>query len=333
MAEIVLAVGSSHSPTLNSPAEEQELHAEVDKGMPSWPRQLVDKSGKKVSYDELLAQAPADLVEQIKPEVIEQRVADCQTNMDRLEKEIEVANLDALIIVGDDQKEQFFDDNMPAVLIYWGETIPNTTLDLPEDAPEFWKHARSMYHEQEGLHEYPVASDLARHMISHMIDHDFDVSHAKKLRFERGEGHAFGYVHRRLMRNKVTPIVPVALNTYFPPNQPRPSRCYQLGQEIRRAVEAWDKNARVGILASGGLSHFTIDEDLDQDMLRALKAHDADALRNLPREKLNAGNSEIRNWITMAGASEHLDVKWMEYIPCYRSAAGTGCAMAFGILA
>ena len=34
------------------------------------------------------------------------------------------------------------------------------------------------------------------------------------------------------------PIVPVALNTYFPPNQPRPRRCYALGQAIRAAVRS-----------------------------------------------------------------------------------------------
>jgi hypothetical protein len=51
-----------------------------------------------------------------------------------------------LIIVGDDQMEQFFHDNMPAVLVYWGDIIPNTVCDLPDEAPEFWKRARSLYH-------------------------------------------------------------------------------------------------------------------------------------------------------------------------------------------
>ena len=43
MAELVFAAGTSHSPSLNSTAEEQLLHAEVDQGLPSWPRQLTDK--------------------------------------------------------------------------------------------------------------------------------------------------------------------------------------------------------------------------------------------------------------------------------------------------
>jgi hypothetical protein len=333
MAQLVFAAGTSHSPSLNSTAEEHLMHAEVDRGLESWPRQLVDKLGNPRTYEELLAEAPPDIAEQITVEVLEERVAACQANIARMEKAIEDAALDALIIVGDDQREQFFDDNMPAILIYWGEVIQNTVLQLPEDDPEFWKKARSMYHEETGTREYPVRSDLARHLIDHLIDNDFDVSQAKRLRFDRGEGHAFGFAHKRLMHNKIVPIVPVAINTYFPPNQPRPKRCYALGREIRRAVEAWDEEARVGILASGGLSHFTVDEDLDRGVLDAMRSHDAEALCTIPLNKLKTGNSEIRNWIAVAGASEHLDMKWMDYIPCYRSPAGTGCAMGFAALA
>ena len=88
---------------------------------------------------------------------------------------------------------------------------------------------------------------------------------------------------------------------------------------------------RVGILASGGLSHFTVDEELDRGVLDALKRGDGAALSAIPVQKLNSGNSEIRNWITLAGAVGHLNNVWQEYIPCYRSAAGTGCGMGFAL--
>ena len=88
---------------------------------------------------------------------------------------------------------------------------------------------------------------------------------------------------------------------------------------------------RVGILASGGLSHFTVDEELDRGLLDACKRNDGEALSSIPVEKLNSGSSEIRNWITVAGAASHLKVEWQEYIPCYRSAAGTGCGMGFSV--
>ncbi len=84
----------------------------------------------------------------------------------------------------------------------------------------------------------------------------------------------------------------------------------QLGQAIRKAVQSAKGNERVGILASGGLSHFTVDEELDRGVLAACQKNDVEALASIPVEKLNSGSSEIRNWIAVAGAAgafeEHL---------------------------
>lgn len=327
MADIVLGIGTSHSPLLASPAEDYPKHAEIDaKG-----RRHYDKSGRPCTYGDLLAQAEPSIRDQIEPEVLAERSARCTANVERLAGVIADAKLDALIIVGDDQNEQFFDDNMPSILIYTGETIENNPLQMEEDAPAFWRKARSQYHESSGPRAYPVASTLGVHLIESLMDGGFDISHSKRLAKAHGEGHAFGFVHVRLMTNSVIPIVPVALNTYFPPNQPRPKRCYELGQAIAKAVRSAPGNARVGILGSGGLSHFTVDEELDRLLLDAFRRKDGAALGAIPMAKLNSGSSEIRNWITVAGASEQLDTAWQEYIPCYRSPAGTGCGMGFAV--
>jgi 3-O-methylgallate 3,4-dioxygenase len=44
-----------------------------------------------------------------------------------------------------------------------------------------------------------------------------------------------------------------------------------------------------------------------------------------------SGTSEVKNWITVAGilAETKLRMKLLDYVPCYRSEAGTGNAMAF----
>jgi hypothetical protein len=327
MADIVLGIGTSHSPLLNSPAEDYPKHAAIDAS----GRKLVDKNGRSCTYGELLEQADPSIKQQIEPQVLEERSARCTANIARLAREIADATLDALIIVGDDQHEQFFEDNMPAILVYWGETIENNPLHMDEDAPQFWRKARSQFHEAEKPRQYPVDSKLGLHLIESLIDQGFDISHSKRLSKEHGEGHAFGFVHRRMMNDHVVPIVPVALNTYFPPNQPRPRRCYALGQAIRAAVRTAKGSERVGILASGGLSHFTVDEELDHSVLDACKRNDGEALASIPLQKLNSGNSEIRNWITVAGAAGHLKNVWQEYVPCYRSAAGTGCGMGFAL--
>jgi hypothetical protein len=83
------------------------------------------------------------------------------------------------------------------------------------------------------------------------------------------------------------------------------------------------------LVASGGLSHFVVDEELDQQLLDAIAGDDAAVLRAIPAERLQAGSSEIRNWIAVAGAMAGRELAYREYVPCYRTAAGTGCAMGF----
>lgn len=325
MARLAAAFGSSHSPALNSPAEDLAGHA----GRDAQFRHHLDRDGNRVSYEELLRLAHPRLKAEISPELIAQRVAACERHIDRLASAIAEAKLDALIVVGDDQKEQYFEDNLPAFLVYCGGTIVNGVLELPAQAPGYWRRARAQYHEPEQPREYPVAADLALYMVRFLVEAEFDVAYAGSLAKPRGEGHAFGFVHRRLLARGIVPIVPVVVNTYYPPNQPRPRRCFQLGKAIAEAVRSWKEDARVGILASGGLSHFTIDEELDRAVLDACRDADEEALCALPLAKLNSGNSEIRNWIVAAGAAAGLPTRWQEYVPLYRTPAGTGCGMAF----
>jgi aromatic ring-opening dioxygenase catalytic subunit (LigB family) len=144
-----------------------------------------------------------------------------------------------------------------------------------------------------------------------------------------GFGHAFGFVVKRLFKGKSIPIVPVLLNTYYPPNVMSAGRCVDVGQKMREVIEAMDSDCRVAIIASGGLSHFITDEDLDRKVLKGLSTGDMDILKSIPRCALNSGSSEILNWLLTAGALSGLTVKWTEYEPVYRTPAGTGIGLGF----
>ena len=327
MADLVLAMGTSHSPMLGSPAADILVHAERDRTNPG----LLNKEGAPTSYAALAATADPAIAAQLAPEIIEDRTRICRESLDRLGAALAEARPDAVIVIGDDQREQFHDDNMPAMLIYRGDTIANFPSSLPADAPQYWHRARAQYFEPRTPRDYPVDAGLARHLIESLIADGFDISQSNVLPRQRGEGHAFGFVHRRLMKERVVPLVPVMLNTYYPPNQPSPARCHALGRAIAAAVARWPGGKRIAVVASGGLSHFTVDEELDTAVLDAISDGDGAPLSGLPREKLNSGNSEIRNWIAMAGAARELQTEWREYVPFYRSPAGTGCGMAFGV--
>ena len=125
------------------------------------------------------------------------------------------------------------------------------------------------------------------------------------------------------------PIVPVLQNTYYPPNQPTVKRCHAFGKSLAAAIGEWNSDARVAVVASGDLSHFVVDEEFDQRCLKGMLDNDLDILYSLPKEKLNSGTSEVKNWITVSAAVDHLKMKLVDYVPGYRTLAGTGCAMGF----
>lgn len=324
MAEIVLGIGASHTPMLNASVADWQRYVELD-----LKRDLLTREGDPTTFDALVQTADADMAEKISAGAMAKRHARVMQNVKTLEKAVLEARLDTLIVVGDDQQELYHDGNMPCMLIYRGATIPNVPLPAKTRGPDWARPMIARYYETERPKDYPVDSALAHHLIDSLIEQEFDVSCSDSVAAGEGEGHAFAFVHNRLLKGHDIPVVPVCLNTYYPPNQATPRRCYRFGQAIAAAVRSYKKDMRVGILASGGLSHFTIDEELDSGVLDALKNKDAEYLQSLPARKLQAGSSEIRNWICIAGALEPLPVTWMDYQPGYRSLAGTGTGMGF----
>ena len=330
MAEVVASLGSSHSPQLSMTADTWARRGEHDRHNPG----LIGTDGTVSTYDGLMSRLnEADLAriaKEITPEKLQQRHDANQKGIQSVSEALYRADPDVLVMVGDDQQEYLRDDNMPGICMYWGESV--LVKGRAPASPATGDKPLLGYADEDKA--VPVASALGKHLIEHLVEAEFDIGRSNFLDPNRGRagggiGHAFGFVYHRLMTGKIIPAVPIMVNTYYPPNQPTPKRCYDLGRALRSAVEAWPQKARVVVMASGGLSHFVVDEELDQMAIEGIKAKSSAQLSGLPRERLNSGNSEIRNWIVVTGATEHLDLQWLDYVPCYRSPAGTGCAMAF----
>lgn len=331
MARLVAAFGSSHSIMLVSQREDW-MHGfrAVDPKNPHY----YDKAGNKTDYAALLAAAPPGAESLQTPEVLGQRFDAAQAAMDRVRNAIAAARLDVLVVVGDDQTELFTTRNNPAIAIYHGATIRNTAREPAQPGDPWVKTARMWRHEPEVDREYPVKADMAHWLTRRLCDRDFDIAAMDGLAPGQFEGHAFQFVHRRLMaepERQRLPVIPVILNTFDPPNQPTPRRCVALGHALRELVAEWPEDLRVGVIASGGLSHFVVDEDLDAHVIDAIRRKDTDALAALDPKQLQAGSSEIRNWIAVAAAATDLDVKWTAYVPGYRTLALTGTGLGFAV--
>lgn len=325
MAHITLGIGTSHSPMLNLSASQWRHRAEVDFNNPK----LTLSDGRTLNYQALLAERGPKFRDQIDIGLMEQREAGCQAALDRLGDVLERAAPDVVVIVGDDQAELFSSDNQPAFAIFHGEEIVTTTGKYTKSSPD-WMQQVGRGFLMDDIYRLPAAGPFGRELIERLIDLEVDVASVGGVKdpTKAGFGHAYGFIVKRLFRRSI-PVVPVMLNTYFAPNVPSASRCYDVGRKLRAAIEAMPSGLKVAVVASGGLSHFVVDEALDRGVIDALRQRDEQFLRSLPRAALRSGSSEILNWVLAAGAVDHLPLQMADFFPLYRSEAGTGVGAGF----
>jgi len=325
MARLVAAFGSSHSIMLVAQREDwQHGFKQTDPKNPHY----FNRAGEPVNYKDLLAIAPEDAEATVTPEKMGERYDRAEAAMDHLRERIRAARLDVLILVGDDQTELFRTTNNPAFAIYYGDTIRNARQE-PGLSDSWYKRARMARQEPDADRDYPVNSDMARWLIRQLCDRDFDVAAMDGLEPGQFEGHAFSFIHRRYLQGLDLSVVPVIVNTFDPPNQPTPRRCVQLGAALGELIAQYPSDLRVGVLASGGLSHFVVDEQLDESIIEAIRIKDTAYLASLDPRQLQAGSSEIRNWLIVVEAVKELDLDWVSYTPGYRTPALTGTGLCF----
>lgn len=331
MATITLGFGTSHAPQLSTPPEQWGQRAIADRRNLELAFRCED-----YTYDELAAVRPSFAAE-CDPAVSAERYARSRAAINELGRRVCDADLDALVVVSSDHKEIFDDELLPQFAIYWGDEVAHEPL-TPEALAAMPPGLAIA--EVRNVPEVSTVRrcdpSLAFHLIHGVSEAGFDPSASRRLppgRYkDHGIPHGWGFVLQQILGGGVDiPIVPVFVNTFYEPNPPRPERCYDFGVALGAAIASYPEDVRVGVVASGGLSHFVLDEDLDRSVLAALVDKNADYLRSLPPGELRSGTSEIRNWIVVSGAvaATSLCASVLDYLPCYRSEAGTGCGMGF----
>src|SRR5262249_46648991 len=184
---------------------------------------------------ELLAEADPALDGELQPAVWQDKFDRAQAAVGALTRRLAEAEPDVVLIIGDDQHELFGAEGVPAI----GRFTGDAPRDLPPDAerlaliPPDIRAAAWAAH-ADAPDPYPVAAELSEHLAGVLTSREFDVTVMEKQPQGRGLGHAFTFVRRRLSLATGVPIVPVLLNTYFPPNVPGPGRCWRLGEALAR---------------------------------------------------------------------------------------------------
>ena len=149
--------------------------------------------------------------------------------------------------------------------------------------------------------------EVALHLLEALGGSGFDPAFSNELLFDHGTN-----VPMQMMAMKREPaIVPIVINSLFEP-MPSLRRCWQFGRAVRAALDGMSSDRRVGLLATGGISH-TVggvgvernDRAFDTRFLDACVAADEEALSEISNADLDAagnGTHEVRNWVALTAA-------------------------------
>ena len=260
------------------------------------------------------------------PEVRAAHKARIDAALERMRALIADCRPDAIVVVGNDQNELFDLSNNPQLAIYTGA--------------EIWGSSDSFY-----LPTPPAASrftcpghpDLALQLLKAMMRAGCDPANCASIRPagsepERGMAHMLTYLLPRLVPALDLPVVPVFLNTHYPP-MPAGRRCWEIGLALGRALAA--RPERIVVIASGGMSHDPagpragwIDEPLDRWIFERIEQDRGEELAQLfhfDSATLRGGTGELRAWISVAAACQWPG-QCIDYIASHHAKTGLGFA-------
>jgi OH-DDVA oxygenase/3-O-methylgallate 3,4-dioxygenase len=333
MAEIVLGVWTTHGPQLSTTPEQWMLRLPADRSRKHWFK------GKQFAFEELVEMRRSEnLDKQASLEMRTRHHRACQAAIARVAAIWKEVNPDVCVVFGNDQRELVLPEMQPAYTVYYGDTFWNGPLskeraaELPPGIVEAeWANRPKERTEYKGL------PDLATLLLERGLDSGWDFAASNQWpdhnapHHHVGTPHAFAYIVRRVMEDRTVPMLPIITNTFFPPNQPRPWRCFELGQLVHKVLMEWKRDVRVAVFGSGGMSHFVINEEFDQALFKAIQGRDEAYLRAIDPMLMKDGTSELLNWISASGCLFQTGLKGdvIDYVPCYRTEAGTGTAQGF----
>jgi len=250
------------------------------------------------------------------------RYAPIREGHQKIRERLKAARADAVLLIGDDQEENFTAANMPQLLVYTGGDYVADDWDR--------KHTAT-------LHNQP---EIARTIVAGCVEEGFDVGWSNAFRDGKLLSHAHAEPALYLMKESGVPVVPLFVNAVHPP-APTAKRCYAFGQALARVIENDLADRRIVLCASGGLSHFSpshpwahhvgsryvgdISVEFDRKIVDWMRAGEGQRLAEFSsRELIENGEGELRQWIVLLGAIGEAKPEFLVYEPLFRSIMGMG---------
>ena len=244
-------------------------------------------------------------------------------------------NPDVVMVIGDDQAENFQQDNLPPFCLYTGDEVDGYPFRRAGGKDNIWEA------ETETRFTFRCPKDFSRDMRNSLIRDGIDMASSSKLNgWDWGLAHAIINPLVYLDPEGKFPLLPLFVNCYgeeagpdYPP-RPTAKRCYEVGQSIRRFLDTRDE--RVAVVASSSWSHSflahknncsAIDLETDRRYLELVRQGQGSQLATLtPEELQDSGDHEILNWIIALGVlgdvpAEIVDVRESHTQLAFRVAA------------
>lgn len=304
MASIVGALATSHAFAFLDPdqwdARRDRMHASYER-----------RYGTRPDERQELEQEDTDA----NPE----RFARWRASLDAARDCMTDARPDVLLVVGDDQNE-VFSGVQPQFAVYTGERCVSPS-DRHPDTP----------------HEVACDASLAKVLLDRSVGEGFDTALVGHFEQDllKSHAHAQPLEHLDLLGYA---CVPVFVNAIHVP-APEPARCIDFGRSLARTLADLPADLRVGVVASGGMSHFTagypwrsyngphtlgsVDGDFDRKVVTALERGDEAFFRGLSADDLlKHGDPEMRALLVLLGLVDFAAPTTQSYEVFYQAVMG-----------
>jgi aromatic ring-opening dioxygenase catalytic subunit (LigB family) len=204
-----------------------------------------------------------------------------------LGRRMSAARPDVIVALSPDHWVNFFLDNLPSICIGVGESHDGPPEPYMRDFPR----------------AIPGDPALGQHIAATALEEDFEPSISHHLKLD----HGFCIPLQRMELAAMPRLVPIIVNDLEPPML-SVRRCFAWGKLLAHAIKSYpEKDLRVAILATGGLSHSigepdmgAIDEDFDHACIDAFADGAEGPLTDLLERRMAAagnGTHEVRNWV------------------------------------